>query len=496
MNETIEIPHHALRPALIGLGKVISKRTTLPVLGHVRVTRDREGQVFLQATDLDAFVVYRVPDPTPGPACDYLVPFAPLQQAAKGGLTRIELVRESDTSVRLRAHLGAAPIEQLLPALPADEMPPLPKLNGVPQPVDAKFRDALRQAFTCCTEGNARPVLNHVCLDVRDPQSHYVVGTDGRQLFCANSFAFDLAEPVLIPNQRFLHWESFMPDGSGELTVRPKSKTQAPWLKLVAGPWTFIAKSWDGEFPEWKHHLPKSGVGRTRLQFDPDAVETLLTGLPQLPAAREQYTPVTLEVTEAGVSFKARAKDATEWSVLAVPGVRVSGPPISLRLNREPLLKALRFGLTSVEIDDDRAPLACWQGGRTLLIAPLLPPDAASVSADPTPSPSETPASASPSAPPVETPTAATPHTMPQQLTPPVRGTRPTAPLNGEPKPAGAFDELIAHVESVKAKLREVSNDLGETLVLLKAAEREKKATNKEIESVRATLRSLQRVQI
>jgi len=85
---------------------------------------------------------------------------------------------------------------------------------------------------------------------------------------------------------------------------------------------------------------------------------------------------------------------------------------------------------------------------------------------------------------------------MPQQLTPPVRGTRPTAPLNGEPKPAGAFDELIAHVESVKAKLREVSNDLGETLVLLKAAEREKKATNKEIESVRATLRSLQRVQI
>lgn len=84
---------------------------------------------------------------------------------------------------------------------------------------------------------------------------------------------------------------------------------------------------------------------------------------------------------------------------------------------------------------------------------------------------------------------------MPQQLTPPVRGTRPIAPLNGEAKPS-AFDELIAQVESVKAKLREVSNDLAETLALLKTAEREKKATNKEIESVRATLRSLQRVQI
>ena len=41
MNETMEILHHSLRPALIGLGKVISKRSTLPVLGHVRVTRDQ-----------------------------------------------------------------------------------------------------------------------------------------------------------------------------------------------------------------------------------------------------------------------------------------------------------------------------------------------------------------------------------------------------------------------------------------------------------------------
>ena len=47
MNETIEILHHALRPALTGLAKVIPRRVVLPVLGHVRVTRDRAGQVFL-----------------------------------------------------------------------------------------------------------------------------------------------------------------------------------------------------------------------------------------------------------------------------------------------------------------------------------------------------------------------------------------------------------------------------------------------------------------
>ena len=494
MNETIEILHHALRPALIGLGKVISKRSTLPVLGHVRVTRDRAGQVFLQGTDLDAFAVYRVPDATPGPACDYLVPFAPLQQAAKSSLTRIELVRESDTSVRLRAYLGAAPIEQVLPALPADEMPPLPEVSGPPQPVDDKFRDALRQAFACCTGDLSRQVLTQVCLDVRDPASHYLVASDGHHLFCANSFAFDLKQPVLIPNQRFLHWPGFMAEGTGELTVRPQSKRGAPWLKLSSGLWTFITKLGEGAFPEWKQHLPKSQYGRTRILFDAQSVELLLAGLPQLPAAKEMHAPVTLEVTVGRVSFKAIAKDATEWSTLAVPGAQVNGRPVSVKLNREPLLKALRFGLTALEIEDDYRPLVCWQDGRTLLIAPLRPPEEPATPQNP--SPSETPASATPSAPPVETPTEATKPTMPQQnLTPPVRGTRPVPPPNGEPKP-GAFDELIAHVESVKAKLKEVSNDVAETLVLLKATEREKRASNKEIESVRATLRSLQRVQL
>ncbi len=490
MNETIEILHHALRPALTGLAKVIPKRVTLPVLGQVRVTRDRAGQVFLQGTDLDAFAVYRVPDPTPGPACDYLVPFAPLQQAARSSLTRIELVRESATRVRLRAYLGAAPIEQLLPALPADEMPPLPEVGGPPQPVDEPFRDALRQALTCCADHPSRPVLTHVCLDVRDPASHYLVATDGQHLFCANSFAFDLKQSVLLPNHRFLHWPGFLAEGTGELTVRPPGQRGDPWFKLASGLWTFIARPGEGTFLEWKQHLPQSRQGRTRVQFDAQAVETLLAGLPQLPAAKEAHAPVTLEVTEGGVSCKAIARDATEWSTLAVPGAQVSGPPVSVKLNREPLLKALRFGLATLDLTDDHTPLACWRDGSTLLIAPLCPPEAAAAP----PTPTDPPASAPPSAPPVATPTEETKHPMPPTPTPPERGTRPVAPVNGETK--SAHVEVLTHLEGVKAKLRDVMTELNTTVTLLKAADREQKVSAKEVESVRATLRSLQRIQV
>ena len=54
----------------------------------------------------------------------------------------------------------------------------------------------------------------------------------------------------------------------------------------------------------------------------------------------------------------------------------------------------------------------------------------------------------------------------------------------------------VDHVEAIKTRLKDVIGDLSKTIELLKAAEKEKKATLKEVESVRATLRSLQKVEL
>ena len=55
---------------------------------------------------------------------------------------------------------------------------------------------------------------------------------------------------------------------------------------------------------------------------------------------------------------------------------------------------------------------------------------------------------------------------------------------------------VVESVERIKTNLRDMIGDLNDTLDLLKAAEKEKKATLKEVESVRATLRSLQKVEL
>ena len=495
MNPTIELPVTEWKSALTGLSKVISKRTTLPVLEHLRVTRDAAGAVTLQATDLDVTATYHAQQPNAGEPCDFLVPFAPLNQAVKGGKEAVQLIVEAKGRVCLRTFIGTGPMEQSFAGLPVDEFPPTPVMAGKSLALDATFRDSFRQALDCCSEDCSRHVIQHVCLDTRHAEGHYLAASDGHHLFCANSFKFDLKAPVLIPDLPFLRWTKFMEDGAVELSVKTKTKTEGPWVQLKSGPWTFLTKSSDLEFPEWKSAVPEPKSTRTRIRFDAQAVETLLAGVPRLPGAEEHNRPVKVEVLGGVLIVKAKAKDAKDWTRLTVAGASITGKSVSITLNRDYLLKALRFGLTAVEIEDDLSPLDFYEGGRRMIVSPLRPPEPPVVPAPKVPSPPETPASASPSAPPVETPTAATNNPMPQQLTPPERGTRPIAPLNGDPKP-GAFDDLIAHVESVKAKLKEVGNDLGETLALLKSAEREKKATNKEIESVRATLRSLQRVQI
>ena len=50
------LPVAELKPALTGLGKVVARRATLPVLSTIRIDRNTDGRLTLAATDLDAFV--------------------------------------------------------------------------------------------------------------------------------------------------------------------------------------------------------------------------------------------------------------------------------------------------------------------------------------------------------------------------------------------------------------------------------------------------------
>ena len=56
--------------------------------------------------------------------------------------------------------------------------------------------------------------------------------------------------------------------------------------------------------------------------------------------------------------------------------------------------------------------------------------------------------------------------------------------------------EAVDQIEKIKETLKTVINDFATVLSVIRQAEKEKKATEKEVEAIRATLRSLQRVRI
>ena len=63
MNQ-ITLPIAELKPALTGLGKIISRSATLPVLRMIRIERNKDGWITLTGTDLERFVTVRLEQPS------------------------------------------------------------------------------------------------------------------------------------------------------------------------------------------------------------------------------------------------------------------------------------------------------------------------------------------------------------------------------------------------------------------------------------------------
>ena len=496
MNPTIELPAHELKTALTGLGKVISKRTTLPVLEHLRVTRTQAGQVTLEATDLDSTVRYQCEQPSEGSPCDFLLPFHPLNQLVKGGKEPVQFIVEGKAKVRCKTVVGSSPMEQTLDTLPVDEYPPTPATTSQPISLDATFRDSFREALDCCSADGSRHVIQHVCLDTRHQEGHYLAASDGRHLYAANSFTFNLKEPVLIPDRPFLRWNKFMAETSTELTLRPKTEKAGSWVQLKSGRWTFITKGGDEAFPNWKQVVPAPNTHLTAVHFDAEAVTTLLAGIPKLPAEDDFHRGVKLEVARETVSFKSKAKEAKDWTTLTIRSARIFGQPLSIALNRDFVLKALRFGLTTAEFTDDLSPVVFSEGGRRMVVMPLRSDGAA------------VPAKAAPAAQPKEPP-AAVPNPQPNPNPPvPEASAQPqpetTMPKETQPSPAAPqptiepspVKAVIEHIENIKETLKGVLKEFAAVLDDLKQLEKEKKASDREMESVREKLREIQSVRI
>jgi DNA polymerase III sliding clamp (beta) subunit (PCNA family) len=452
-----------LKLALSGLGKLINRHTTLPVLQHLRVIRDGAGLVSLHAHELDSSLCYQFSQPLAGPVADFLVPFEPLNRILRSSKGQVCLLPEKQQVV-VRTFVGQSPLDQRLDAVSVEEWPPALRFTALPVPFAKEAVQAVRAAMDFASEDATRMVINSVHLDVSNPEAHYVVGTNGRALFSANSFQFALRESITIPTHKFWLWNG-LPEVEGTLTVQPPAAQESVgWLRFQLGPWTFCTKQREGNYPNWRQVVPVNH--RVGLEFSPEAVTAALLAVPQLPGGDAQNKPVRLKITREQVLFEGGGTS------LPIPGVSIDGSPMAISFNREYLLLCFRLGLSTIQLIDDLSPLVFTTDGQRAVVMPLR-------SETDAPSPAPEPQPEAPAAP------VPTPETTPMTT---------TAAAITETEPP--IVEALKLVDELREDLKQVLRNLNHTYALLRQLEKEKKATDKEIESVRAKLREIQSVKI
>ena len=119
----ITLPMAELKPALAGLGKIITRRPTLPVLGCIRIERTKTNRIELTGTDLDTTAIVQLDGPAQGEPIAFLVHYEDLNNVAKscGKEDSLLLTPVEKNRVAIRYPVGGQMIEQRCDSIPLDE---------------------------------------------------------------------------------------------------------------------------------------------------------------------------------------------------------------------------------------------------------------------------------------------------------------------------------------------------------------------------------------
>ena len=487
----ITIPMTELKPALAGLGKIITRRPTLPVLGCIRVERTDTGRIELAATDLDTTAVVQLDAPAQGEAIMFLVAYEDLNNVAKscGREDALHITPVVGNQVAIRFPVGGQIIEHRCNSIPADEYPDITEVRGEPIPLDSSLRDAIHEALGCASTDPTRMILNGAYLDVSKPQGHYVVATDGHHLFSSNSFKLPLKDSLTIPSHRFLGWKEFNTDGDWTLRAAKPERNEAPRFEIATDHWRLITRSLEGQYPKWRAVLPDPASTKVTVEIEPGAVDAVLQMIARMPDHDTRHHAIGLEIAGDKLTLLGKSPGSDKWTRIEVGGTKVKGSDVTIHLNRQFLAKALRFGLDRIEIIDPLSPLRFSNGGRQMIVMPVRPTPTTVTS---TPVPTASASASSKSTPP---PQAEQSENKPMpEITTGASRSNTAAPTEPAEKPA--LETALAQIDVIRGEFRNAVAGLTKLGDLLKQASREQKTSEREVQGVRQTLRSLQSVRI
>lgn len=464
----ITLPIAELKPALAGLSKVINTRATLPVLHHVKVERTSDGWIAMTGTDLDRFVTMRLEHPAEGPPMAVLVPYDQLLQLSKN-CGKDERIHIEPTLIKFA--LADSFGEQKVKHIPAEEFPATPRIKSEAIALPPELRRSIHEAMECASTDETRYVLNGTFIDTSNPKANYIVGTDGKHLYSANSFSLPLKNSVIIPNHKFLGWKEFNADGEWQMKVDDKA------IQLSSRRWRFISKQIDGNYPNWRQTIPNPEAAKTHITLDPAKLDPLIKLVQRMPCHdKEKFQTIGLETKSGQFLLLGKDNPNEPWTRVPVQDAKVEGPEITIFLSRRFLIKALEYGLNTISLIAFISPLRFHNKGKQMIVMPLRY-DGTNTQAQAVQQPAPV---NMPSSRPVPPPA------------PPQERKLMIAPEAPTPNDKTATEEAIDMTLLIRDKLNEGFNMLRDLSMKLKVINRDQKTSAREFNSVRSTLRSIQ----
>lgn len=485
----------ALKPALAALSRIIRGKVTLPVLGMVKVEACPSTKtLYLTGTDLDLSMRVEVPGASEMAKDEtFLVRLGDLQQLVKTSHPRQE--------IDLRSLQAGEPIE---------DFPETPVLEqGTTMQLGEKEIERLLDAFTCCSDDQTRRVICGVYLD--PSESGRIVGTDGRHLACFDAPAVAaLAESFILPNHKLWSWRGFRQCDVCTLRLGTvgQGENQSRVFQMEGYGWTVTGKGIEGNYPTYRQVCPSDGQFQGRVDFDREGANRLVETLERLAGNKGTPATVGFRVDEKGVAFLHRQLSDQPYIETLFPSARRKGPDITVMMNREYLIKPLRFGFTRMDLIDACSPVKFSGKDGFVIVMPMRCEGPVQTRA------AEKQNEKVPENPPVET---AQPLTEDQQPKQNMRvnnhngngnghadgngnGNRlsSTSSYNAEEAitPSDPVDAAIQQLAQTKEALKEALAGLSGLTATLKEVRQQQKDTEREIKTVRSTIRSLRELKL
>jgi DNA polymerase III subunit beta len=482
----LTIPRSELKQAVSGLSRVVSKRTTLPVLAHIRLAV-QEGKATASATDLDAVLDYRFQKAQCEGKGVALLPLAELQLLTKG--------KDSDT---VAIHVLDAATAEI--TNPVAGQPVLRRINGIDPkewpsnkvqvevgPVDPTFLSHVRRAALFASTDETRYILNSVSLEGGE-SGDYLVATDGRRLTALNTLKFPFKKGCVIPTSKFLTWNKLDPEA---LLIGYEEPKGVGWFRLVTPEWDYKVRTREGTYPNWRHLVP-SVAGKHRLVISDDDAALLAKVLPTFAGQATYNSSITFRGVSGKVQITGRGNDDPATSTMDLPTSKQEGGEADISVNRWYFLDALEAGFRTFAFEDEfNVLLSRDSGGGVHVLMPLK------MRGPPVPAKAEAPAQEEASTPETANEPTTTPTNQKEEKRMKRPSESPTPTANPTPQPQGnALDRVLAAYEQAKTKVREANEALASIAVAVKEALREDKQRRQEVESVRAGLARLQSIKV